>query len=568
MGTISEKLTYLNETKQELKQAINNLGGSIDDQTTFRQYAEQLQNVYDNLPKTSYAEGSNITLSNTLKGKLDFENDIVGYGQTSQEGTPTPDNPQEIEVVRGKNRLNLENCTKLGNATRTNETSNSVELTGVGAWSNGTYIFPNFAINTNLRISLKLKSSVARTTGITIYGTNTNDTSGLTSINEDVSSLTANIEKEYSVIFNSGNYKYICMRIWTNYSTTTLDRAILEVTEIMLSEGSQATSYLPYNTIEVVERGKNKLKINDVTLTSNGVTLTVQDNYLILNGTNNGTESVFQLSNYITPFKTNSNTKLKAFQISGTASGSLVNTFFRTYSNWGNQVNVNFTQTTISSYSAELTYNNFMLALAGGTYTDYKIGIMVADNITSNDIFEPYQTPQTYQLSLGEYEFAKIGNYVDTIEYDVENDKVYKNVAIKKLVLDGSETITNDYTAFDIPLPNRAVLGEGAYCNYYIYDSRSSGMATLDNYTFAFQAVKVFIQNKDFSSVDSFKSWLSTNKPIIYYPLYTAQKEEITGTLKDQIKALYYSHSFTGTTIIEIDGQLPLIIKVRALKGE
>ena len=43
---------------------------------------------------------------------------------------------------------------------------------------------------------------------------------------------------------------------------------------------------------------------------------------------------------------------------------------------------------------------------------------------------------------------------------------------------------------------------------------------------------------------------------------------EITTTLKDQIKALYYSHSFTGTTIIEINGQLPLIIKVRALKGE
>lgn len=87
MGTTSEKLTYLNETKQELKQKINNLGGDITNQTTFRQYAEQLQNVYDNAPKTSYAEGSNITLSNTLKGKLDFEDSIVGYGDTEQETT-------------------------------------------------------------------------------------------------------------------------------------------------------------------------------------------------------------------------------------------------------------------------------------------------------------------------------------------------------------------------------------------------------------------------------------------------------------------------------------------------
>lgn len=84
MSDIATKLEYLNGTKQALKESINNLGGDITDETTFRQYANQLQNVYDNLPKTSYAEGSNITLSNTLKGKLDFEDGIVGFGDTSQ----------------------------------------------------------------------------------------------------------------------------------------------------------------------------------------------------------------------------------------------------------------------------------------------------------------------------------------------------------------------------------------------------------------------------------------------------------------------------------------------------
>jgi len=101
----SNKLTYLNETKQELKQKINNLGGSIDEQTTFRQYAEQLQNVYDNLPKTDYEEGSNITLSNTLKGKLDYENNIVGYGDTEQDGEPTPSTPVSIQCVTGNQEI-------------------------------------------------------------------------------------------------------------------------------------------------------------------------------------------------------------------------------------------------------------------------------------------------------------------------------------------------------------------------------------------------------------------------------------------------------------------------------
>lgn len=73
MGTISDKLTYLNDTKTLLKQKINNLGGDITDSTTFRQYADKLQTIYDNAPKTDYEEGSNITLENCLKGKIDFD---------------------------------------------------------------------------------------------------------------------------------------------------------------------------------------------------------------------------------------------------------------------------------------------------------------------------------------------------------------------------------------------------------------------------------------------------------------------------------------------------------------
>lgn len=87
MGTTSEKLTYLNGTKQLLKQKINNLGGSIDDNTTFRNYANQLQNVYDNLPKTEYQTGTEVNLGVTIKGKLDFENGVVGIGQSSQDTT-------------------------------------------------------------------------------------------------------------------------------------------------------------------------------------------------------------------------------------------------------------------------------------------------------------------------------------------------------------------------------------------------------------------------------------------------------------------------------------------------
>lgn len=110
MGTVAEKLTYLNGTKSSLKTAINNLGGDITSSTTFRNYATELNDIYDNLPKVSDT-GTNVSLSPTLKGRLG----IVPKGNTLQDGTPTPSTPVEIQsatgtqkvVVSGKNKIDL-----------------------------------------------------------------------------------------------------------------------------------------------------------------------------------------------------------------------------------------------------------------------------------------------------------------------------------------------------------------------------------------------------------------------------------------------------------------------------
>ena len=45
MGTINEKLEYLDNTKQAIKEAIINKGVSIDEQDTFRSYAEKIQSI-------------------------------------------------------------------------------------------------------------------------------------------------------------------------------------------------------------------------------------------------------------------------------------------------------------------------------------------------------------------------------------------------------------------------------------------------------------------------------------------------------------------------------------------
>lgn len=60
-----------------------------------------LDTIYSTLPKAT-GTGSNITLQPTLKGKLQIDKLL---GNTTQEGTPTPDSPQPINVVTGEQEV-------------------------------------------------------------------------------------------------------------------------------------------------------------------------------------------------------------------------------------------------------------------------------------------------------------------------------------------------------------------------------------------------------------------------------------------------------------------------------
>lgn len=129
MGTTSEKLTYLNETKTQLKSMINyglDENNKITNETTFRDYVksifkaflESLNNpntLFTNLPKKSQ-EGANITLNDTANASMKIK---LSASEMSQSGTPTPENPQDIHTISGDNKLvvnekNLANITIIG----------------------------------------------------------------------------------------------------------------------------------------------------------------------------------------------------------------------------------------------------------------------------------------------------------------------------------------------------------------------------------------------------------------------------------------------------------------------
>lgn len=98
MGTISQKLTYLNGTKGLLKEAINDVGGELTDESTFRSYAEALNGVYENLPKIT-PPASNELYFQALKGRMDK----TFRGDTEQGTSILPDGYTEVDYITGGN---------------------------------------------------------------------------------------------------------------------------------------------------------------------------------------------------------------------------------------------------------------------------------------------------------------------------------------------------------------------------------------------------------------------------------------------------------------------------------
>lgn len=681
----ANKLTYLNTTKQKLKQAINNIGGEITDETTFREYVQELQDIYDNLPKTSYAEGTEITLSNTLKGKLDFEDGIVGYGDTKQNsyegynelniyvlhpkgytetisGVTFKYNDDGSVTANGKATADI-NYFLGSRATLGDIFNGTYYLSGCMNGSNSTYFLSMWAdgigvypqtttevatnktsgVNWNIVIAVKSGASVnytfypmmSKTSGKSFEPYVGNSPSPSPSYPQEIEVVrgknrfdgellpnsynptTGEIEasgtsyrsnkiplQKNETYYLSGITGNVRVLYWNNTSYVSsevitmpnsfitkgniiafqFDKS-LSHENIMIEKGSQATSYLPYNTIEVVERGKNYFHLASETYTKQyGVSGVYSNSKIKINGTTtNGTNILNTNVTSIGTYKAGTytfSTKILSGNI--TLNGGACAIYIRNSSTQTSE-----TVLAQGGFNNELSNKEFTLTqntelflqiycnASNVVFNNYEVGIQIEEGSSSTS-FEEYITPKTYQLSLGEYEFNGIDNYKDELVYDVDEDKVYKNEKIEKrlAVITGGNLESHGFRA---STDGTEVAPISAYpellCNFFKSASDYSQSVNADwlnpNKLGINVTGGILCNISNFSTLVEYTDFFSNNDVYIYYPKSTSTLIEITDTtLKTQVKALYNSHSFTGTTIIEIDGQLPLIIKVRALKGE
>ena len=97
MGTTAEKLSYLNETKQAIKTAIQGKGVSVADSDTFRSYAQKIANI-DTKPELS----GNASNENVLENKTFYSNSYTKQTGTMKDrsGTTTMEST-EVSLAPG-----------------------------------------------------------------------------------------------------------------------------------------------------------------------------------------------------------------------------------------------------------------------------------------------------------------------------------------------------------------------------------------------------------------------------------------------------------------------------------
>jgi hypothetical protein len=84
----------------------------------------------------------------------------------------------------------------------------------------------------------------------------------------------------------------------------------------------------------------------------------------------------------------------------------------------------------------------------------------------------------------------------------------------------------------------------------------------------AWNYANVQISDNSFNSTDALKTWLSTHNTILYYALATPTYTKITGTLKDELEAVWRANSYNGTTnISQVNNDLPFNMNVSIKVG-
>lgn len=232
MSNISQKLTYLNETKSQLKDMINYglpTENQITNETTFRNYVkgifeafiESLRDsttLYTNLPKIS-GNGTQITLNDTANAPMRI---TLKASELSQDATPTPDTPQDIHTISGDNSVVVEGKNLCNGINQNVYLNTAVNTCGIASNNSGLYIKVDGG---NYTISTTASQTRYRVACSNVIPPSVGSATAYNGQNKDGTSN--------SITIDTTGYKYLIVNA-------------TDLTKIQIEKGSTATTYEPY----------------------------------------------------------------------------------------------------------------------------------------------------------------------------------------------------------------------------------------------------------------------------------------------------------------------------------
>lgn len=398
---------------------------------------------------------------------------------------------QSYEINLGKNLINY-NATGTGQDIDYNFNGSELSLNGTTSSSG------QIAITSSQPITLPMGTYTFSSTTSGTFTANSKSTAiYLRKLSDNTGIITLAQNNNYTLTstFTLTETTKVYVQIYTNGAGFVFDNFNIK----WQIEKGNATDYTPYKTpIELCKigtaqdfikkgTGKNLLDIDGLSGTSNNVDYSVSNGVLILNGTLNGDRIEISLSNSLT--------------IKGTYtfSKSYPSTISLKDSNYASilQVNGNLTEQTAT---VDSTITKIVIYQTNGTVFNNSGILLQVEKGTKTD-FEPY------------------GMY----------NKWYKEGKVCKVVLNGSESgwAVNGHI-FYRSINNKKIGKLQIYCNNFTYSFLSWQLQP--NYSISEDAYTntIFIRDDDYSSVNDFKTWLSTHNTEVYYELATPTYTEIT----------------------------------------
>lgn len=466
---INGKMTAVIEEQSEQSEKLTKVEQDVNGITSKVSSVEQ---SVENITKIEgTAEGKNIYIDDASAEPLI---DIMLEGESQQGASPSPDNLSKIENLEGKNKVKEINWKQMPSITTGATVTN---INGYGT---------DYINVDNIKQYIFSYLGIAGSKYIVYY-------------DKDKNFLGYNTNLQINNFAKWNETRYVRLRV---------DCPQDSVTAFQLEEGTVATPYAPYNSLEIKDIGKNLYAGNEITI----------------NGTYSSNTSVNLGSRYLSE---------------GTYTISLTNSLpNNSYIYLGANGSIATAIRNKATFTLTEEQNVPMrLVVKAGTYSNFTTKIMIEKGMVVTD-YEPHQQ-QTEYFPLSERQKLYKNSYL-------ADDGIHHKR--KQVVLDGTETgwytLANqtgtNTSYFCIPksdMKKASTLICDKFINRNVWNTDEEGIQSIiDN------LIRLRINTSRASTVAELKTWLSNNHIRVEYEL---AEEEIVPYTEDQKEAWEKLRHFT-----------------------